>query len=81
MQSQERAVHIVQAIGDSTGSVLGLARCGAPTGVVVQTVQNSVEILQFLDKVDMPVVVASGVDGQTAQKTQRDSTGAVLGQG
>ena len=31
--------------------------------------QNSVEILQLLDKVDMPVVVTSGADGQTAQKT------------
>ena len=50
-------MHTVHAIGDFTGSVLGLARCGAPPGVIVQTVQNSVEFLQFLDKVDIPVVV------------------------
>ena len=73
-------MHTVHAIGDSTGSVLGLARCGAPPGVIVQTVQNSVEILQSSDKVDTPVVVASDADGQTAQKTRGDSTGAVPGQ-
>ena len=36
--------------------------------------------VQFVDKVDLPVVVASGADGQTAQKTRGDSTGAVPGQ-
>ena len=29
----------------------------------------------------MPVVLVSGADGQTVQKTRGDSTGAVLGQG
>ena len=33
--------------------------------------------VQFLDKVSMPVVVASGADGQTVQKTRGDSAGAV----
>ena len=36
--------------------------------------------VQFLDKLFMPVV-AFGADGQTAQKTHGDSTGAVRGQG
>ena len=43
-------------------------------------VQNFVEILQFLDNLDIPVVVALDADGQTAQNTRGDSTGAVLGQ-
>ena len=46
---------------------------------VVATPVESPQV-QFLDQLFMPVVV-SGADGQTAQKTVEDSTGAALGQG
>ena len=72
----------LEARGDSTGAVL--VKVYMPvvvSGVVGQTVQNTVEIpqSQFWDKVFMPVVVSGAVD-QTVQNTRRVSTGAVLGQ-
>ena len=36
--------------------------------------------MQFPDKLSMPVIVASGADGETVEYTRGDSTGAVLGQ-
>ena len=69
--------------GDSTGAVLGQvvhARCCVWCGCQ-DSAEPPVEIPQvpFLDKLFMHVVV-SGADGQTAQNTRGDSTGAVHGQ-
>ena len=69
--------------GDSTGAVLGTS-CSCTLLCLVPMARQRrtpVEIPQvpFLDKLFMHVVV-SGADGQTAQNTRGDSTGAVLGQ-
>ena len=60
--------------GDSTGAVLDKVYMPVVvSGAVSQTVQNTVENpqSQFWDKVFMPVVVASGAYGQTAQELWR----------
>ena len=70
-------MHTVQAIGDSTGSVLGLARCGAPTGVVVQTVQ----FCNSWTRLTCPSLLCLVPMARQRKKNSGDSTGAVPGQG
>ena len=92
MQRQVRTVHTVQAIGDSTGSVLGLARSGAPTGVIVQTVQKTVDVpqlpspvgfVQFLDKVhatdhgEIETMRIANVENNTLKWVSISSAGAL----